>query len=260
MNFSHLLPNARAWRLSFGKRITEFFEGLSNHSVEVSDFVDGVYNELDPQKTKSLELWEQQFGLANFGLTEQERRDRIEAAWGAQGGQDPTYIQDTLQAQGFLVYVHEWWVPGSEPLPGVKVCVTPRNPLTVLRRGVGIIIYRIECGEALAECGETLEPPGYPLVNKIIRTEKGYEPLCGEIFVECGEPVAECGNYNGFETIVREYSIPLDPTKWPYFLYIGGQVFGTKASVDSKRRDEFEALCLKICPTQQWIGIIVQYS
>ena len=60
-----------------------------------------------------------------------------------------------------------------------------------------------------------------------------------------------------FRNVVKEYVVPSDPAKWPYFLYIGAEVFGEMAQVESKRRNEFEALCLKTCPAQQWQGILV---
>jgi hypothetical protein len=125
----------------------------------------------------------------------------------------------------------------------------------------------VECGESLAQCGESfaeaansLDPKGYPLVNKVFETVPDLLTLCGEPLAQCGELEASCGNYFQFREIFRNYIIPNDPTKWPYFLYIGGENFGDLAQVDSKRKDEFEALCLKICPTQQWLGILVEYK
>jgi len=153
------------------------------------------------------------------------------------------------------------------PTPGGFGNPTPRNPLLYLRREYTGVTLLIECGEALAQCGEvtaeagnSLEPLGYPLVNKVPESVKDLLALCGEPAIECGELVAECGNYTEFKEVLKNYIVPNDPTKWPYFLYIGGETFGDIAQVDPKRRDEFEALCLKICPTQQWLGILVEYN
>jgi len=77
---------------------------------------------------------------------------------------------------------------------------------------------------------------------------------------ECGEPEALCNNYVAFREDLRDYIVPNDPSKWPYFLYIGGETFGGIAQVDPRRKDEFEALCLKICPAQQWLGVLVEYN
>lgn len=262
----HLLPNARAWRITIDKKLRQFFEGLSSSGDDIKALFDGVWLDVFPQTTRELDTWEKQFGLRDTGITEQQRRDRLDATWKALGGQDPRYIQDTLQANGFDVYVHEWWEPGTEPGPGVKQCVTPRNPLMWLRREFTGVSLLVECGEALAQCGEafaesgnSVNPRGYPLVNKVFITVPDEVTLCGEVAAQCGEVNALCGNYFQFRDILREYIVPNDPTKWPYFLYIGGETFGTLAQVDPKRRDEFEALCLKICPTQQWLGILVEY-
>lgn len=265
--FQHLLPNARAWRITIEKRLRELFEGLSGLGNDVKVFLDNVFSDINPQLTRQLTEWENQFGLRNTGLTEQERRDRLDAAWKALGGQDPQYIQDTLRGAGFDVYVHEWWEPNTEPAPGVKQCATPRNPLLWLRReftGTDLVVGCGEpdalCGEAFAECGNSLEPLGYALVNKIFVTVRDILPLCGEVLVEAGEPDALCGNYVAFREVLKEYIVPSDPDKWPYFLYIGGETFGDLAQIDPKRRNEFEALCLKICPAQQWLGILTEYK
>lgn len=265
--FKHLLPNARAWRITVDKKLRQFFAGLSGVGGDVKTFFDGIWLDIFPETTREIDNWEKQFGLRDTGLTEQQRRDRLDATWKALGGQDPKYIQDTLQANGFDVYVHEWWEPGTEPAPGVKQCVTPRNPLMWLRREYTGVTILVECGEANALCGEdfaqagnSLEPKGYPLVNKVFDTIPDVLPLCGELVAEAGEPEALCGNYFQFRDVLREYIVPDDPTKWPYFLYIGGETFGTLAQVDPKRKDEFEALCLKICPAQQWLGILVEYT
>lgn len=262
----HLLPNSRAWRAVLDKQLRQFLLGVSGALQDVRAFIDDVWTDLFPDETRELPQWGQQFGLPSVGLNEQDRRDRLDAAWKAVGGQDPRYIEDTLRARGFDVYVHEWWEPGTEPAVGSSACATPRNPLMVIRREFTDVTILVECGEALAACGEEfaqagnrVNPAGYPLVNKIIQTVPDIEPLCGEELAACGEDLALCGNYIGYREVLRPYIVPIDPTKWPYFLYIGGETFGDIARVDPSRRDEFEALCLKICPAQQWLGILVEY-
>lgn len=266
--FKHLLPRGRAWRITVDKKLRQFFAGLSGLGDSIKSLFDGVWLDVLPGSTRELTKWESQWGLQGTGLTEQQRRDRLDAAWKTLGGQSPRYIQDTLRANGFNVYVHEWWEPGTEPAPGDKQCVTPRNPLLQLRREYTNVVPGpyIHCGELLAQCGEdesqcgnNLEPVGYPLVNKILKTVPDIQPLCGESLAQCGEALPLCGNYEGFRDEYRNYIVPLDVTKWPYFLYIGGVNFGDIAQVDPKRRDEFERLCLKICPAQQWLGILVEY-
>lgn len=232
--FKHLLPRSRAWDITITKNLRLFFKSLADGLLTpIKEFLDNVFLDINPATTRELSAWEVQFGLRDIALTEQERRDRLAATWKALGGQDPRYIQDTLQDAGFDVYVHEWWVPGTEAPVNVMVAATARNPFNFLIDAGGFIIYLTECGEALAQCGETQmeagntnSPQGYPLVN-------------------LPESVS--------------YPIPVDPNTWCYFLYIGGETFPNVAQIDPKRREEFEALCLKICPAHLWLGILVEY-
>lgn len=266
--YQHLLPDGRAWRTTVDKRLRQFFKGLTVVPENVKDCADSVWLDLLPDSTSKLSDWERQFGLPNNVTDETFRRERLAATWRSLvGGQSPRYIQDTLQASGFDVYVHEWWEPGTDPTPGTPGAPVPRNPLMWLRREFTGVTLLVECGEPLAACGEEfaqagngLEPLGYPLVNKIFETVPNLVTLAGEPLAACGEEVASCGNYFTFTDRPKEYIVPDDPARWPYFLYIGGEVFGELATLDSKRRDEFEALCLKICPTQQWLGILVNYN
>lgn len=265
--YQHLLPDGRAWRTTVNKRLRQFFQGLTVVPEDVKESADSVWLDLLPESTDKLDDWERQFGLPGSVVDENNRRQRLAATWRSLvGGQSPRYIQDTLQASGFDVYVHEWWDPSTPPTPGAPGNPTVRNPLMYLRREFTGVTLLVECGEPTAACGEafaeagnSLNPRGYPLVNKVLSTQPDLVILCGDLSVACGEPDALCGNFFDFKDEVKEYIVPDDPAKWPYFLYIGGETFGTIAQVDPKRRDEFEALCLKICPTQQWLGVLVEY-
>ncbi|MNJ71212.1 hypothetical protein D3C77_677290 [compost metagenome] len=84
--------------------------------------------------------------------------------------------------------------------------------------------------------------------------------MCGSAGAECGEIDAECGNFFEYEILLRRYTAPTDPACWPFFWYVGAEAFGQQATVPVSRRDEFEALCLKIGPLHQWIGVMVNYN
>lgn len=287
--FKHLLPNARAWRITVEKQLRRFFNGLTGIGEDAKLFFDLVWLDVFPETTRELDAWEQQWGLPNTVITEQERRGRLDGAWKAKGGQDPRYLQDTLQAAGFDVYIHEWW-----ELP--------------------FCFYVAECGEAVAECGEPAAEAGATIKCELGRIEV-FAAECGEAVAECGEPAAEAGavvdvlfsgeptprnpfdvlsdsvTFTGYtlscgaasavcggtsaisgasasatgkllvnKPVKQAYNIPTDSNDWRYILYIGGATYGQKASIPAARREEFEALCLKICPAQQWIGLIVEYN
>lgn len=266
--YQHLLPDGRAWRTTVNKRLRQFFEGLTVIPDGVKGSADSIWADLFPGTTDELSDWERQFGLPGNLTDEADRRSRLAATWRSLvGGQSPRYIQDTLQANGFDVYIHEWWEPSTSPTPGAPGAPTPRNPFLWLRPTQNQTKFQVTCGNPAATCGNpaatagsTLTPPGYPLVNKIFTTRPRYFVTCGNPAATAGNPVATCGEHNGFIDVQKDYVIPSDPAKWPYFLYIGGENFGELAQVSAKRKDEFEALCLKICPLQQWIGVLVKYS
>ena len=256
--FQQLLPNARAWRITVDKQLRQFFQGLTGLGSDTREFTDLVYKDIDPQETRELTKWEGQFGLADTGLAEQERRDRLAATWQALGGQSPRYIQDTLQAAGFNVYVHEWW---ELPIVGSRVA---RSPLAVLNDGVQPLQYIVSCGANKANCGNpeavcgaSIQPTGAVLVNKILVPEVG--AVAGAQLMSCGNPKAICGLQSG-TYIPKQYVTPIESGKWPYFLYIGGQTYPDHATVSASRRNEFETLCLKICPNQQWLGLLIDYT
>lgn len=264
----HLLPRARAWRITIDKQLRQFFRGLADLPETVKAFFDAVFTDIDPQLTRELTAWEAQFALPNTGLTTQARRDRLDAAWQALGGQSPRYIQDTLQGAGFDVFVHEWWVPSVEhPLGGAvdgDVVPVVRVPSVYLWDGVSDRQF-VGCGHDDAYCGgddmfsnSQLDPPGYALVNKVTAS-----PLivigCGHDSMECGGDDAATGLFSIAFALVP-YELPTDPDTYPFFLYIGGETFPDTATVQANRQDEFEDLCLKICPTEQWLGILVNYA
>ncbi len=224
-NYQHLLPRARAWSLTANKTLRDFFTGLSQFPQDYQDFDDDVVLDFLPQHTRFLDEWEEQFGLTPDALTDQERRDRLEATWAATGGQSPRYLQDTMQAAGFNVFIHEWWDPGSLP------AAVARDP----------------------------NAADFVLVNKIRQTKLNIISLADRPIMHAGKPGANSGYFDSLVIDNVVYTIPDDSTKWPYFLYFGGAIFGGNADVPASRQEEFERLLLKICPAQQWLALFVTY-
>lgn len=264
----HLLPKSIAWNITHDTNLRRFIEGLANAFQDFRDFFDGVWNEIHPDTTTQLDAWENQFGLSNTVTDTQERRDRLNAVWQALGGQSPKYIQDTLQAAGFNVYVHEWWTPGSEPALDIIASATPRDPFLYLNDQVTPLRYLsldgaadMQDGDSAAMDGSTFQPSGYPLVNKIYVYDPDYvtdgytRMMDGAAEAMDGGIIANGETYN-----LKQYAIPSDTDTHSYILYIGGQTFPNHAIVPFARKNEFETLCLKICPTQQWLGMLIDYS
>ena len=241
--YQHILPRGRAWNTAINKPLTRFIKGLGESAKKVKAEFDNIYDDLRPESTRELDSWELQFGLPKTGLNEKQRRDRLFASWQALGGQSASYIQETLQGAGFYVFVHEWWVPGTEPAVGVHGSATAKNPNEVIFSGVGQPTgFRMQDGGEIAQDGALLamdgltsEALGYLLVNKVKENSGGQ-------FVE------------------KKYTIPTDQDKWRYFMYISGEDYPTIANVSKERKEEFETLCLKLCPAHLWIGMLVEYS
>jgi hypothetical protein len=255
--FKHLLPRARAWQITIEKQLREFFQGLAGLGSDVKLFADQVFEDIFPQTTRELDAWEKQWGLPSVILTDQQRRDRLDGAWKAQGGQSPRYIQDTLRNAGFDVFVHDWWeLPVGLVDSYFDECGAPNA----------------ECGQPEAECGNIIGTAltGIPSARNPFDFLSdggavGYTLSCGAATAVCGGVSAICGaSTTGTGNLLvnlpgAQPNIPPE-ADWPYIIYIGGQVYGVKAQVPLTRRDEFEALCLKICPTQLWIGLIVEFN
>lgn len=230
--FQHLLPRGTAWRLTITKTLRKFFEGLTTAPAAARDFVDEVHRDAFPATTRELAEWENQFGIVPQG-NDAARRLELAAHWAAQGGQDPKYLQDTLQAAGFPLYIHEWWSSGPpyvardprdytvQPLIGSYQCT-----------GAAFLADQPQCtgsGSTQPQCNAFLvNEPGY-IVNRDL-TPRAPPP------------------------------VPDDPAFWPYFLYFGAATFPNKVTLAIGQREALERLVLKICPMQQWLVMRVDYD
>jgi hypothetical protein len=264
--FKHLLPRAKAWSLTEDKPLRQFFDGLTVIGSDLKTYFDDVYLDIFPETTRQIITWEKNFAIpSNTSLTDQQRRDRIDAAWKATGGQSPGYIQDTLQNAGFNVYVHEWWepIPGRDGGGAVDGDVTPVARDPVLYLGDASFLAQdgdgdTQDGDSEAQDGNTATPNGYLLVNKIPASTSF---LIGDGSTAMQDGGAQAQEFSQVLTVTdKVYNIPTDPNEFPYVLYIGGETFPNVATVPGSRREEFENLCLKICPLEQWLGMLINYS
>ena len=102
--FKHLLPSGRAWRVIGEKTLRRFFKGLSGIGDDLQEFLNLIFLDLDPAKTRELPFWNSQFNLISSSLSEEQQRNRLAGAWSTTGGQSPKYIQEQLQSAGFNVF------------------------------------------------------------------------------------------------------------------------------------------------------------
>lgn len=227
--FQHLLPRALAWRTTIASNLRRYVTGLAAFAGDVRTFIDLAYLDLFPSTTRELAAWETEFALAGTG-DEATRRLRLAAAWAAQGGQSPDYLQSVVQAAGFTeVFVHEWWVSGPPFLAR-----DPRDYTTQPLLG----FYQCESSSPW-QC---------------------FAPIPGQqLAPHCDDSLANDPGYIVNLDLTRRAppAVPSDPARWRYFLYFAGEAFPELAPVDATRIDELKELLLRICPAQQWIVLMI---
>jgi uncharacterized protein YmfQ (DUF2313 family) len=242
----HLLPRAIAWQVTVDKTLRRFLDALAKSPADARDFIDAVWLDIFPKTTRELAAWEKEHGIVAAG-TEAERRLQLAAAWSAQGGQSPRYLEDVLRAAGFDVHVYEWW---ELPVTIPRTKRDPRNYTDVARVGT------VQCMPAdmagVHCCTANDAPPPDPLPG-------GVE--LWDLYPECNRWLVNDVGYLVNLTLTREAPppVPNDPAYWPYFIYIAGTDVDTRADVPAARRDEFQRLLLKLRPDQQWVVTYVNY-
>lgn len=236
--FEHLLPRALAFRLQpVGKALRKLFEGLAPAFERERDFADDVYLDLFPPTTRQLDEWEAQYGLEPAPSdSENTRRAALAAEWAATGGQSPAYIEGVLQTAGFDVYVHEWWSSGP---PYVA-----RNPNDYTETP---LVGSMQCtpdGESdQPQCTADNEPD-QPQCDAFLMNDPHYFVNL-DLTPRAPPPIPSGANAQ---------------TRWPFFLYIGGETFPDVAVVPIARKAAFERLIQKLKPTQNWIVTLITYD
>lgn len=281
----HLLPSGRAWRSFPGKQLTALIEGLATVGPAFKEHIDKIYLDIYPTHTRYLREWERQFGLRPGDLSDDERRSRLRGEWSATGGQSPQYIESTLRSAGFDVRVYEWWIGDAQLAPvhsigfdgvftlddGSVLSLKPsaitapaRNPRAALGRVSTLRLGNFRLGEIQSTYG-FLQGTG---TDGVIALDDG---TVAEV-IPFGEtsyvPDVRLGkrNADGYMLVNRNLDTPDYPEPPTtaegrrYVAYIAGDEFGIPAEIPANRREDFEALLLKICPTYQWLGIIVKYT
>jgi hypothetical protein len=235
--FQHLLPRAEAWKVTTEKTLRKFFLGLAGSLGDAREFVDDVYEDLQPTTTRELAEWEWQFNLDALG-DEEDRRLSLDAEWKATGGQSPNYIQQLLWSKGFTnLYVHEWWSSGPPTF-------VPRDPRFYTKEPrIGEYQCDGEQSTDQPQCAPRLTDTGDPLD----------QPQCSAFLVN--DP-----GYLVNETLNRAAPppIPDDPDKWPFFVYVCAEDFGKPGEIDMARLPELKKLLLKVRPLQHWIVLMVR--
>jgi hypothetical protein len=231
----HLLPRGRAWRLTVDRVLKKWISGIVYPAASGKTIADEAWAESHPLTTTHLPDWEHQFNLSGSG-SDTVRRTSLDAAWKATGGQSPYYIQSIIQAAGFTnCYVHEWWEGSGPPYVRRDPRLYTTLPLIGTYQCTPTDQDGPQCCEQIDANGDAFDQPQ---CNAFLANYPGY--LVNKRLTDEAPP-----------------PVPDDPTKWPFFIYIAGETFPDPAQIDMTRLSELEDLLLKICPTQNWIVLMV---
>lgn len=140
-----LLPPGAIWIVADGDDLDLLFEGMADNMELVRIDLNNLAYIRNPQLTVILDDLEKEFGIPfDPTLTEQERRDQLQAAkLATQGDGTDTFLQAQLQQAGFDVQVHS-----NEP---------PIDPAIILE--ASFLVYcdgdGAFCGHEDALCGRS---------------------------------------------------------------------------------------------------------
>lgn len=207
--FDFMLPNSRAWDLAPDGPLRKYFNALSVVPQITRDFMMSTITEIFPEYTTRLHDWS-----VLFGSTEDYDRSELAAAWSAFGGQDPKYIQDTLRSLGVDIYVHEWWVPGSDPIQA-------RSPIPYVDNS-------------------------FVLVNDLTTIEKKYVYQFGD-GTEFGNG-AQFGEYDGYFLQRKKYPCPKKKEEYWAYWYVCGKTWPNYAQIPEKKLEKLIEMIFRIKP------------
>jgi hypothetical protein len=227
--FSRGAPSGHAWKNLPSSILKKVFGVFDTELREAASLIDVVAKDAFADTTNQLDTWEREFGLRT-PATELERRQQLDFTLRSDGGQSLEFIQDTLQAAGFNVWVHSCWV-SENPF----VVKDPRAYIDPPEYGTELCTDNVDWNQP--QCTDT-PAWGQAQANGIV------------------------GGTNYFDNITLQDNylppVPDDPDAWPFFLYIGGQVFPQYAQIDMDRYDELRRLICKHRPLRHWIVLMVQ--
>lgn len=219
--------------------LRRFLEGLAAFADGVRDYIDDVRDDLEPARTRALASWEREFGLSSAGTTAQ-RVARLEAAWADGGGQSPAHLQETVEAAGFPLCLHEWWTTDVSP----RTAYDPRNIASDPLSGT-------------TQCTASVMLSDQPqCLDTASATSAWPQPQCDAFLANETKYLV---NLLHAETVPPR--LPASSALWHQFAYWAGSryVREVPALIDGSLRGDLERLLLKLKPAQSWVVANVDY-
>jgi hypothetical protein len=235
-----LYPTGRAFSIHEGSKIERLHRALAvSENIAFNDslsILNSILPDNDAFTLDDCARWEQRLGLiTNTNVLFSDRKLAIIRKMNHPGTilarQSRDYIQDQLQLAGFNVFVHE----NTYGLPPESILILPLELGEMGDPEMG----EIEMGDAESYFPDLFI---YPEMGEI---EMG-DP-------EMGETVYNNIIVNSINVLFDEF-FDIGQNNFSTF-FIGGEILGTFANVDSERMDEFRQLILKIKPVQT-VGIL----
>jgi hypothetical protein len=209
------LPTSNIFSVVVSRAYTSFMSAISQVLKTYHDHVGARFTDIIPSETTRSDDWSDQFGFVKTLST-----SRLEAEWKQSAGQSPNFIQQKLWNAGHTnLYIHEWWIPGSNP-------VAARNPIPYINN------YQ----------------PNNLYVNPV---QQIYEdlPQCGDYY-QCGDDL-QCGDSEGFKYEEKIYSHPDIADEYPFYFYVCGEIFGDVVTLSGDDLEDVKRIIYKYKPTQQ---------
>lgn len=210
-----LLPTSSIFSSVKDRFFTAMVQAWGTAAKSVHEINGQNLTDIFTQKTTRLEDHSDQ-----FGYVETQDADRVSALWAEEGGQSPDYLQSQLHAAGLTnLYVHEWWVEGSDP-------PVARNPILYIRN----------------------HQPNNLLVNPVSSIYDDI-PQCGDDLY-CGDNIY-CGDSEGLKYEEKIYPHPDVVEQYPFYFYVCGETFGVPASLTDSELIEAKRIIYKIKAMEQ---------
>lgn len=204
-----LLPRSPLFSFVKDRFFTALVTALGSVPKEAHYYNGQNITDIFPETTTRADDWSRQFNFAKTLTASQ-----LSARFKDSGGCSPNYLQNALHEAGLTsLYVHEWWVPGSDP-------VAARNPIPYINN------YQ----------------PNNLLVNPITSIYDDI-PQCGD-YIQCGDP-DQCGDSEGLKFEEKIYAHPDISDEYPYYFYVCGQTFGDYVTLSDDELSEAKRLIYK---------------
>jgi uncharacterized protein YmfQ (DUF2313 family) len=262
-----LLPTGRAWWLLPQKIMGAIFGGIADVLQDVRTEALKVKDSNIPQlmDVEFIPDWENRFNLPDADLTEQERRDRLEAQW-QPGSPALQFLEQQLQAAGFDVYV----ITGSIIANGNVL----GDGLTL---GDFVLEGNVETGETVTRCTSVTPHPEAILGDMVLGDDIALSPSvksdpCKDLAgdgLTLGDSDFTLGDdvtlgQQTTKMIVDHINPQYDPSSTcpiseaycAFIFYIQGPgEFGDLANIPAARYSEFRELVLKHKAEHTWAAV-----